>query len=354
MAAAWPRVLLTGATGYIGSHTWLALQQAGFAVVGVDDFSNSSPEVLKRLHQLGGQAPVFERANVGDAAAMAGIFERHAIDAVVHFAAFKAVGESAAQPLAYYRNNLGGLINVCEAMRAAACSRFVFSSSATVYGDPQTLPITEDAPLSATNPYGQTKLMGETLLRDLVAADGLAGGGGGGVAGVAWQTAILRYFNPVGAHESGLIGEDPRGTPNNLMPYVAQVAVGRRQRLSVFGNDYATPDGTGVRDYIHVSDLAAGHVAALRRLLDAPGGFTVNLGTGRGYSVLELVAAYARASGRPVPYDVVARRPGDVAACYADPALAASLLGWRAEHDLDRMCADSWRWQTLNPQGFEA
>ena len=342
MAAARPSVLLTGATGYIGSHTWLALQQAGFAVIGVDDFSNSSPVVLERLQRLSGQTPVFERANVGDAAAMAGIFERHAIAAVVHFAAFKAVGESTAQPLAYYRNNLGGLISVCEAMRAAGCSRFVFSSSATVYGDPQTLPITEDAPLSATNPYGQTKLMGETLLRDLGASD------------TAWQTAILRYFNPVGAHESGLIGEDPRGTPNNLMPYVAQVAVGRRQQLSVFGNDYATADGTGVRDYIHVSDLAEGHVAALRRLLDAPGSFTVNLGTGRGYSVLELVAAYARASGRPVPYEVVARRPGDVAACYAEASLAASLLGWRAEHELDRMCADSWRWQTKNPKGFEA
>ncbi len=335
-------VLLTGATGYIGSHTWLALQAAGFAVVGVDDFSNSSPEVLNRLQQLGGQTPVFERANVCDAAAMAGIFERHAIDAVVHFAAFKAVGESTAQPLAYYRNNLGGLVSVCEAMRAAGCSRFVFSSSATVYGDPQRLPIDEDSPLSATNPYGQTKLIGETLLRDLGAADAV------------WQTAILRYFNPVGAHDSGLIGEDPRGTPNNLMPYVAQVAVGRRDKLSVFGNDYATPDGTGVRDYIHVVDLAEGHVAALRRLLDTPGSLTVNLGTGRGYSVLELVAAYARASGRAVPYEVVARRPGDVAACYADPALAERLLGWRAAHGLNRMCADSWRWQTQNPQGFQA
>ena len=342
MAAARPSVLLTGATGYIGSHTWLALQQAGFAVIGVDDFSNSSPVVLERLQRLSGQTPVFERANVGDAAAMAGIFERHAIAAVVHFAAFKAVGESTAQPLAYYRNNLGGLISVCEAMRAAGCSRFVFSSSATVYGDPQTLPITEDAPLSATNPYGQTKLMGETLLRDLGASD------------TAWQTAILRYFNPVGAHESGLIGEDPRGTPNNLMPYVAQVAVGRRAQLSVFGNDYATPDGTGLRDYIHVTDLAEGHVAALRRLLATPGSLTVNLGTGRGYSVLELVAAYGRASGREIPYQIVPRRPGDVAACYADPALAQQQLGWQARLDLDRMCADSWRWQTMNPNGFSA
>ncbi|OGB04447.1 MAG: UDP-glucose 4-epimerase GalE [Burkholderiales bacterium RIFCSPHIGHO2_12_FULL_69_20] len=335
-------ILLTGATGYIASHTWLALQAAGFDVVGVDDFSNSSPEVLNRLRTLSGREPVFERASVCDATAMTGVFERHAIDAVVHFAAFKSVGESTAQPLAYYRNNLGGLVTVCEAMRATGCSRFVFSSSATVYGDPPRLPITEDSPLSATNPYGQTKLMGETLLRDLGAAD------------ANWQTACLRYFNPVGAHASGLIGEDPRGTPNNLMPYVAQVAVGRRDRLSVFGNDYATPDGTGVRDYIHVVDLAEGHVAALRRLLDAPGSLTVNLGTGRGYSVLDLVAAYARASGRPVPYEIVARRPGDVAACYADPALAERLLGWRAQHDLDRMCVDSWRWQTMNPQGFAA
>ena len=337
-----PTVLLTGAAGYIASHTWLALQAAGFQVVGVDDFSNSSPEVLHRLRRLSGQAPVFEQASVCDAAALAGVFSRHAIDAVVHFAAFKAVGESTAQPLAYYRNNVGGLVTVCQAMRDAGCRRFVFSSSATVYGDPQRLPITEDSPLAATNPYGQTKLMGETVLRDL------------GTADPQWQTACLRYFNPVGAHDSGLIGEDPRGTPNNLMPYVAQVAVGRRARLSVFGNDYPTPDGTGVRDYIHVADLADGHVAALRRLLDTPGSLTVNLGTGQGYSVLDLVAAYARASGQPIPYDIVARRPGDVAACYADPARARQLLGWQARHGLDRMCADSWRWQTLNPQGYQA
>ena len=336
-----PTILLTGATGYIASHTWLALQAAGFRVVGVDDFSNSSPEVLNRLQQLSGQAPHFEQASVCDAAAMAAVFARQAIDAVVHFAAFKAVGESTAQPLAYYRNNLGGLVNTCQAMLAQGCRRIVFSSSATVYGDPQRLPITEDSPLAATNPYGQTKLMGETLLRDLGAAD------------AQWQTACLRYFNPVGAHASGLIGEDPRGTPNNLMPYVAQVAVGRRAQLSVYGNDYPTPDGTGVRDYIHVSDLADGHVAALRRLLDSPGSITVNLGTGRGYSVLDLVAAYARASGRPVPYHIVARRPGDVAACWADPALAHQVLGWQARHDLDRMCQDSWRWQSLNPNGFK-
>ncbi|MBG6081036.1 UDP-glucose 4-epimerase GalE [Rubrivivax gelatinosus] len=335
-------ILLTGATGYIASHTWLALQAAGFDVVGVDDFSNSSPLVLERLQAIGGKPPVFERADVCDADAVEAIFRRHRIDATVHFAAFKAVGESTAKPLEYYANNIGGLLTVCRAMRRHGCSRFVFSSSATVYGDPESLPIREDSRLTATNPYGQTKLIGEQILRDLGAAD------------PAWQTACLRYFNPVGAHESGRIGEDPRGIPNNLMPYVTQVAVGRREFLQVFGDDYPTPDGTGVRDYIHVVDLAEGHVAALRRLFDAPGSFTVNLGTGRGYSVLEVVDAFARASGRPVPYRIVARRPGDVAACYADPALARELLGWQALHDMDRMCADSWRWQLNNPRGFEA
>ena len=336
-----PTVLLTGATGYIGSHTWLALEAAGFDVVGVDDFSNSSPVVLDRLARLSGRRPLFERLDVNDGAALDALLARHPVDAAVHFAAFKAVGESAAMPLAYYRNNIGGLVSVCEALRRHALGRFVFSSSATVYGDPQQLPITEDAPLAATNPYGQTKLVGEALLRDLGAAD------------PAWQTACLRYFNPVGAHASGLLGEDPRGVPNNLMPYVAQVAVGRRDALQVFGRDWPTPDGTGVRDYIHVIDLAEGHAAALRRLFDAPGSFTVNLGTGRGHSVLEVVAAYARASGREIPYRFAPRRAGDVAACWADPARAAALLGWRARHDLDRMCADSWRWQSMNPQGYE-
>ncbi len=337
-----PTILLTGAAGYIASHTWLALHAAGFEVVGVDDFSNSSPVVPERLRGLTARPVVFERANVCDAAAMEGVFQRHRIDACVHFAALKAVGESTQQPLAYYGNNLGGLVTVCQTMRRHGVKRFVFSSSATVYGDPQRLPIREDAPLSATNPYGQTKLMGEQILRDLGAAD------------AGWQTACLRYFNPVGAHESGRIGEDPRGTPNNLMPYVAQVAVGRREFLQVFGNDYPTPDGTGVRDYIHVTDLAEGHVAALARLLDRAGSLTVNLGTGRGYSVLEVVRAYAEASGRDVPYRVVPRRPGDVAACYADPALAREQLGWTAKLDLDRMCVDSWRWQSMNPNGFTA
>jgi len=337
-----PNILLTGATGYIASHTWLALWEAGFDVVGVDDFSNSSPLVLQRLQRLGGQTPVFEQVNVCDAAALASLFQRHRIDATVHFAALKAVGESTSQPLAYYGNNLGGLVNVCGTMLRHEVKRLVFSSSATVYGDPHSLPIRETDPLSATNPYGQTKLMGEQILRDL------------GAAQPTWQTACLRYFNPVGAHESGLIGEDPRGIPNNLLPYVAQVAVGRRERLSVFGQDYPTPDGTGVRDYIHVTDLAQGHVAALQRLLGQPGSLTVNLGTGRGYSVLEVVAAFAAASGREVPYEIKPRRPGDVAACYADPSLAHQLLGWRAQLDLARMCSDSWRWQYNNPKGFEA
>lgn len=334
-------ILLTGATGYIASHTWLALWKAGFDVVGVDDFSNSSPKVLERLAQLGGRSPRFEQANVCDASAMSAVLDRHAVDATVHFAALKAVGESTAQPLAYYANNIGALLTVCAAMQRRNIKRFVFSSSATVYGDPPELPIRETSPLSATNPYGQTKLMGEQILQDLGAAD------------PDWQTACLRYFNPVGAHESGLIGEDPRGIPNNLMPYVAQVAVGRRPHLAVFGDDYATPDGTGVRDYIHVSDLAEGHVAALQRLFQEPGSLTVNLGTGRGHSVLEVVAAFAKASGRAVPYQVMPRRPGDVAACYAAPERASELLSWKAVHDLDRMCADGWRWQSKNPKGYE-
>jgi UDP-glucose 4-epimerase len=336
-----PTVLLTGATGYIASHTWLSLLGAGFSVVGVDDFSNSAPEVLNRLRRLAGAEPVFERLDVRDGPAVDRVLGEHAVDAVVHFAAYKAVGESTARPLDYYDNNVGGLVSLCQAMRRRGCSRLVFSSSATVYGEPQSLPLREDARLSAVNPYGETKLVGENLVRAMGAAD------------PGWHAAILRYFNPVGAHESGLIGEDPRGTPNNLMPYVAQVAIGRRARLQVFGNDYPTPDGTGVRDYIHVVDLAEGHVAALQYLFEQARGITVNLGTGHGHSVLEVVRAYEAASGRPVPYEIVARRQGDVAACYADASLAAERLGWRARRDLAAMCADSWRWQSLNPRGFE-
>ena len=335
-----PLILLTGATGFIASHTWLALRAAGLRVVGIDDFSNSSPVVLERLQAISGEVPDFIQADVCDAAALQAVFEREPIAAVVHFAAFKAVGESVAKPLAYYANNLGALTTLCRTMERHGCKTLVFSSSATVYGKPEQLPIREDAPLASTNPYGATKLIGENILRDMMNAD------------PAWAIALLRYFNPVGAHESGLIGEDPRGTPNNLMPYVTQVAVGKRARLQVFGNDYDTPDGTGVRDYIHVLDLAEGHVAALRHLFDTRHSITANLGTGQGYSVLELVRAFEAASGREIPYDIVARRPGDVAACYADPSLAAERLGWRAQRDLAAMCADSWRWQRLNPQGF--
>ncbi|MGY4828031.1 UDP-glucose 4-epimerase GalE [Sphaerotilaceae bacterium SBD11-9] len=335
-----PRILLTGATGYIASHTWLALQQAGFDVVGVDNFANSSPKVLERLARIGGRTPVFVQADVGDKAAMEQLFDTHAIDAVVHFAAHKAVGESMQKPLEYYRNNIGGLVNVAQVMESRGVRRLVFSSSATVYGQPEKLPITEDSPLSATNPYGTTKLMGEELLRELERCT------------PAWAVACLRYFNPVGAHESGDIGEDPRGTPNNLMPYVSQVAVGKRPFLQVFGGDYGTPDGTGVRDYIHVVDLAEGHVAAVGHLLARGTSLTVNLGTGRGYSVLEVIHAFEQASGKTVAHQIVARRPGDVAACYADPTRARELLGWSAKRDLAQMCTDTWRWQSRNPQGY--
>ena len=335
-----PLILLTGATGYIGSHTWLALLAAGFDVVGVDNFSNSSRETLNRLHRLSGQTPDFVETDVCSAAAMDAVIRGRRVAAAVHFAAFKAVGESASQPLAYYANNVGGLLTLCQAMRANDCKTLVFSSSATVYGNPQQLPIREDAPLSTTNPYGASKLISENMLRDVEQAD------------VAWAIALLRYFNPVGAHESGLIGEDPRGTPNNLMPYITQVAVGQRARLQVFGSDYDTPDGTGVRDYIHVLDLADGHVQALRYLLGQRRGITANLGTGVGYSVLEMVRAFEQASGRPVPFEIVARRPGDIGACYADPSRAREMLGWTAQRGLAAMCADSWRWQSQNPHGM--
>ena len=335
-----PRILLTGAAGFIGSHTWLALLAAGFDVVGIDDFSNSSPEVLVRLQSLSGQVPDFTQADVGNAAALDALFTAGRIDAVVHFAAFKAVGESTHKPLAYYANNVGGLLTLAQAMARHGCKTLVFSSSATVYGLPEQLPIREDAALSATNPYGATKLMSENILRDVARAD------------PQWAVALLRYFNPVGAHESGQIGEDPRGTPNNLLPFVAQVAVGKRERLQVFGRDYDTHDGTGVRDYIHVLDLASGHVDALRYLLAGKGSITANLGTGKGYSVLDVVKAFERASGRSIPCDFAPRRPGDVATSYADATLARELLGWQATRDIDTMCADAWRWQRMNPNGL--
>lgn len=333
-------LLLTGATGYIASHTWVALLEAGYRVIGLDNLCNSNHEVVERLARITGQRPDFVEGDVRDRALLDRLFAEHRITGAIHFAALKAVGESVAKPLDYYGNNLGGLLTLCSAMNAAGVKQLVFSSSATVYGNPHAVPILEDFPLSATNPYGQTKLMGEQILRDLEHSD------------PSWRIAYLRYFNPVGAHESGLIGEDPGGVPNNLMPYVAQVAGGRREKLMVYGGDYPTPDGTGVRDYIHVCDLAAGHLDALVYLRDKQQCLTVNLGTGRGYSVLEVVAAYERASGRPVPYEIVARRPGDIASCYADPALAHALIGWQARHDIDRMCEDSWRWQSMNPLGF--
>lgn len=335
-------ILLTGAAGYIASHTWCALHAAGHHVVGVDNHINSSPKVLDRLQTLLGIRPDFIQADVCDAVAMAAVFARQPIDAVVHFAALKAVGESTQKPLEYYQNNIGGLITVAKVMREHACNTLVFSSSATVYGQPESLPLLENARLSATNPYGQTKLMGEQILRDLEASD------------PQWRIAYLRYFNPVGAHPSGLIGEAPQGIPNNLMPYVAQVAVGQREQLQVFGGDYDTPDGTGVRDYIHVLDLADGHLAALDYLFKQQRSITVNLGTGRGYSVLEVIRAYEQASGKPIAYRIASRRPGDVAACYADATLAREQLGWQAKCDLNDMCRDSWNWQRLNPNGFDS
>lgn len=333
-------VLLTGGAGYIGSHTAVECLAAGHEVVVFDNLSNSSVKSLERVEQIAGRSVTFIQGDIRDRATLRTLFAGHRIDAVVHFAGLKAVGESVEKPLLYYDNNIAGSIALFEEMAAADVKAVVFSSSATVYGDPATVPITEDFPLSATNPYGRSKLFIEDMLRDVALAD------------PAWNIALLRYFNPVGAHKSGLIGEDPRGIPNNLMPYVAQVAVGRRPHLNVFGGDYPTPDGTGVRDYIHVVDLARGHVAALNKLLQLGGVQTWNLGTGRGVSVLDMVRAFEAASGKPVPYRIVARRAGDVAQCWADPARAARELGWRAEYDLSRMCADAWRWQAGNPEGY--
>jgi UDP-glucose 4-epimerase len=334
--------LVTGGAGYIGSHTCVVLLQAGWNVVVVDNLCNSSPQALDRVQEIAGRSLSFHQVDIRDQAALERILAQERPQAVIHFAGLKAVGESVEKPLEYYDNNVAGTLALLFALRAAGVKILVFTSSATVYGEPKTMPITEDFPLSATNPYGRSKLMIEEILRDLVRAD------------AAWKVALLRYFNPVGAHPSGRIGEDPQGIPNNLMPYIAQVAVGRRSHLQVFGGDYPTPDGTGVRDYIHVLDLAAGHLAALRALSTWTGAapLTVNLGTGRGYSVLEMVRAFAVASGRPVPYEIVARRPGDIAACWADPTLAERLLGWKAELGIERMCEDTWRWQRLNPSGY--
>jgi UDP-glucose 4-epimerase len=334
-------VLVTGGAGYIGSHTCIKLVEAGYSVLVLDNFSNSSPEAVRRVERiLGASVPVVE-GDIADAELLARLFAEHDIGSVIHFAGYKAVGESVELPLKYYRNNVLGTLVLCEAMLQAGVRNLVFSSSATVYGDPASLPIREDFPTSATNPYGRSKLMIEEMLRDLHVSD------------PGWNIALLRYFNPVGAHPSGLIGEDPAGIPNNLMPFIAQVAVGRRDKLNVFGSDYDTPDGTGVRDYIHVMDLADGHVKALEWLDRAAGVKAFNLGTGQGYSVLEMLHAFEKASGKPVPYELVARRPGDVASCYADPALAKGELGWEAVLGLDSMCADAWRWQMQNPQGYK-
>ncbi|MCE5232020.1 MAG: UDP-glucose 4-epimerase GalE [Mizugakiibacter sp.] len=334
------KVLVAGGAGYIGSHTCVELIQRGHEVLILDNLCNASPRVLERLAAITGLRPDFVEADVRDARALAAVFRERPIDVVIHFAALKAVGESWQKPLAYFDNNITGTIVLLQAMRDAGIRHLVFSSSATVYGDPDACPIPESAPLRVTNPYGRTKLVMEELIGDLCAAD------------PAFRAAVLRYFNPVGAHASGLIGEDPAGTPNNLMPYVCQVAVGRRPYLNVYGNDYPTRDGTGVRDYIHVVDLARAHVDAIDTLARTDAGFTVNLGTGSGCSVLEMVRAFEEASGRPVPVRFAPRRAGDVAACYADPALAARLMGWKAEFGIERMCADAWRWQSANPHGY--
>ena len=326
-------ILITGGTGYIGSHTVIELMAAGHDVFIVDNLCNSKASVLDRIERIAGRRPRFAQLDVRDRAALRQLFSAHRFEAVIHFAGLKAVGESVAKPLAYYDNNVSGSVVLFECAAEAGIRTIVFSSSATVYGEPASVPIREDFPLSAHNPYGRSKLMIEEILRDLAQTD------------AGWRVALLRYFNPVGAHASGLIGEDPNDIPNNLMPYISQVAVGKLKELPVYGADYATPDGTGVRDYIHVVDLARGHLAALNALRDRRGVLTVNLGTGRGYSVLEMVRAFAAASGNPVHYRIVARRPGDIAQCYADPTLALTTLGWKAEFDIDAMCADTWRWQ---------
>ena len=341
-----PCVLVTGGAGFIGSHTCVELLAEGYRVVVVDDLSNSSAVAIERIRTIAGLSPrderlAFYRADVCDRAALDAVFDAHPVDAVIHFAGFKAVGESVRKPLEYYRNNLDCTFTLCEAMRAHGCKSIVFSSSATVYGQPERVVMTETDPKKpAASPYGWTKWMIEQVLVDLHASD------------PEWNVVLLRYFNPIGAHESGLIGEDPQGIPNNLLPYVAQVAVGKLECIHVFGDDYPTPDGTGVRDYVHVVDLARGHVAALSWMQGRTGVEAVNLGTGKGSSVLEVIGAFERACGRRLPYVIDPRRPGDLAAYYADPAKAEALFGWRAEYDLDRMCADSWRWQSRNPNGY--
>lgn len=334
-------VLVTGGMGYIGSHTTVELLRNGYEVIIVDNLINSKELVKDRIKAITGMEPKFYKYDVLNKKDMDKVFSENSIDSVIHFAGFKAVGESVAKPLEYYHNNLTSTFVLLELMRKYGVKNFVFSSSATVYGDAKIIPITEEAPLSATNPYGRTKLILEEILRDLYSADN------------SWNIALLRYFNPVGAHESGTIGEDPYGIPNNLMPFITKIAIGELKELSVFGDDYNTSDGTGVRDYIHVVDLAKGHLKALEKLKTNPGLVTYNLGTGKGYSVLDIVRAFSEASGREIPYKITARRPGDVAIYYSDPSKANEELGWKAEKGIKEMCEDSWRWQSQNPKGYE-
>ena len=336
------KILVTGGAGYIGSHTCVELLNAGHEVVVVDDYSNSSVESINRVKKITGKEIELHEVNLLDTKALSTVFDSNDIDAVIHFAAFKAVGESVSKPIEYYTNNLSGTLSLLNVMRDHNVKNIIFSSSATVYGSPKSNPIREDFERTFTNPYGATKLMTEDILRDVHTADN------------AWNIVNLRYFNPIGAHESGLIGEDPAGIPNNLVPYIAQVAVGIREELAVFGDDYDTPDGTGVRDYIHVVDLALGHVAALKNISEKAGYADYNLGTGQGYSVLDVVKAYEAASGQKVPYKVHDRRPGDIATCYADSTKAKEELGWTAQRDLNEMCVDSWNWQSSNPKGYES
>ncbi|MBR5388000.1 MAG: UDP-glucose 4-epimerase GalE [Clostridia bacterium] len=333
-------VLVTGGAGYIGSHTSVELLNAGHTVVCVDNLVNSKYEAVRRVEELTGKKVKFYEGDIRDKAFMDSVFTENKIDAVINFAGLKAVGESCEKPLEYYENNIEGMLQLLFSMREHNVKNLVFSSSATVYGKPESVPIKEDFPLSTSNPYGSTKLFIEYILKDLYKAD------------KSFNIAILRYFNPVGAHESGRIGEDPKGIPNNLCPYITQVAVGKRKELGVFGNDYATPDGTGVRDYIHVVDLAKGHVLAVNKLAENPGLMIVNLGTGHGYSVLDMVKAFEKVTGKPIPYKIMPRRPGDIDECYADPKLAYELLGFKAEKTLEDMCRDAMRWQTLNPDGY--
>nr|WP_320050594.1 UDP-glucose 4-epimerase GalE [uncultured Desulfuromonas sp.] len=338
------QVLVTGGAGYIGSHTILELLTAGHSMVCIDNYANSSPESIRRVESLTGKKVVSYPYDVRDVQRLDAIFESHQIDAVIHFAGYKSVSESVAKPLDYYSNNVGMTIALCTAMAAHGCKKLIFSSSATVYGDPESVPILEDAPLAPTNPYGQSKLICEQILRDVHVSD------------PAWEVVLLRYFNPVGAHESGMIGEDPRGVPENLLPFIAQVAVGRRDELQVFGGDYPTYDGTCLRDYVHVVDIARGHVSALERGLDYTARekavLTVNLGTGRGYSVLDVIKAFEAANSLIIPYEMGARRSGDVASCFAHVEKASKILGWKAALDLERMCRDIWRWQCSNPHGY--